>query len=394
MPVVDLFCGCGGLSKGFELAGFNIVASFDSWQPALTCYNANFTHEAHNLDLNNVTNSIQTIQEYHPSIIIGGPPCQEFSNAGPRQEGPLADLTYKYAQIITAILPQYFVMENVPRARESKAYAKARALYKEHQYGLTEVVLDASRCGAPQNRNRFFCVGALNTDDNFLLESIFKEYTGTPVTVRQYFDAHNIELNIDAYYRHPTTYSRRGIFKVDEVAPTIRGVNRPKPPKYKRHKNDAVPLEELEGINKLSLRERATIQTFPQNFNLEGLGISQCDLEQMIGNAVPVTLARFVAERLHAYIQQRENGAMDTRQAFSAWLRAEKGYSDRSISDVFSRLKRAQEILPNQAINEYFIVDLQKQDAYKALTTSVKSQIRIAIKLKLAFTEQLNDQRM
>ena len=54
MPVVDLFCGCGGLSKGFELAGFSIVAAFDSWQSALTCYNANFNHNAQFLDLNDV----------------------------------------------------------------------------------------------------------------------------------------------------------------------------------------------------------------------------------------------------------------------------------------------------------------------------------------------------
>ena len=150
MPVVDLFCGCGGLSKGFELAGFDIVAAFDSWQSALTCYNANFNHDAHFLDLNNVAQSVAAIEPYAPTIIIGGPPCQEFSNAGKRQEGPLADLTYKYAQIIAAIRPQYFVMENVPRAKESQAYSRARTLYKDCNYGLTEVTLDASRCGVPQ----------------------------------------------------------------------------------------------------------------------------------------------------------------------------------------------------------------------------------------------------
>lgn len=126
MPVVDLFCGCGGLSKGFELAGFNVVAAYDEWQSALTCYNANFNHNAQSLDLGNVENAVNTIRPFNPTIIIGGPPCQEFSNAGKREEGVLADLTFKYAQIVTSVLPQYFVMENVPRVKGSKAYAKAR----------------------------------------------------------------------------------------------------------------------------------------------------------------------------------------------------------------------------------------------------------------------------
>lgn len=206
MPVVDLFCGCGGLSKGFELAGFDIVAAYDGWQSAINCYNANFDHEAHNLDLNDVDAAVAAINQYEPIIIIGGPPCQEFSNAGRRQEGDRADLTIRYAEIITHIMPHYFVMENVPRARNSDAYAAAKELYQNHGYGLTEVVLDASRCGVPQKRNRFFCIGALNERDDFLLEYIFEAYIGEPLSVAQYFAANNIPLGIHAYYRHPTTY--------------------------------------------------------------------------------------------------------------------------------------------------------------------------------------------
>ena len=218
MPVVDLFCGCGGLSKGFELAGFDIVAAYDGWQSAIDCYNANFDHKAYKLDLNDVDAAVDAISQRNPTIIIGGPPCQEFSNAGRRQEGDRADLTIRYAEIITHIMPQYFVMENVPRARNSNAYTAAKALYQEHGYGLTEVVLDASRCGVPQNRNRFFCIGALKERDNFLLEYIFSDYIGEPCSVEQYFAANNIPLEIRAYYRHPTTYHRRAIFGVDEVA--------------------------------------------------------------------------------------------------------------------------------------------------------------------------------
>ena len=392
MPVVDLFCGCGGLSKGFELAGFNIVAAFDSWQSALTCYNANFNHNAHYLDLDNVTESVAAIRPYAPTMIIGGPPCQEFSNAGKRQEGPLADLTYKYAQIITTILPQYFVMENVPRAKESQAYARARKLYKDNNYGLTEVVLDASRCGVPQHRNRFFCIGALNAPDGFLIEDIFHHYVGEEITVADYFANNDIQLDIDAYYRHPTTYSRRAIFGTNEVAPTIRGVNRPKPATYNHHDNDAVPANQMDGITQLTPRQRATIQTFPQNYQFENLQLSRCDIEQMIGNAVPVELARFVANRLQNYIQAVANGGriVNERQNFSEWLRTEKGYSDRSISDVFSRLNRAHLLLPNHGINQYLIADLEQLQEFNDLKVAVKSQIRKAIRLKLAYQKETN----
>lgn len=392
MPVVDLFCGCGGLSKGFELAGFDIVAAYDSWQSALTCYSANFDHNAQFLNLDDVDEAVERIMPHAPNIIIGGPPCQEFSNAGRRQEGPLADLTYKYAQIITAILPQFFVMENVPRAKESQAYARARRLYKANNYGLTEVTLDASRCGVPQHRNRFFCIGALNAPDGFLIEDIFQHYIGEEITVADYFANNDIALDIDAYYRHPTTYSRRAIFGTDEVAPTIRGVNRPKPATYSRHDNDAVPEDQMDGITQLSLRQRATIQTFPQDYQFENLQLSRCDLEQMIGNAVPVELARFVANRLQNYIHAIANGgrAVNERQNFSEWLRTQKGYSDRSISDVFSRLNRAHILLPNHEINQYLITDLEQLQEFNELTTAVKSQIRRAIRLKLAYQREIN----
>lgn len=393
MPVVDLFCGCGGLSKGFELAGFNIVSAYDIWQPAIRCYNANFNHEAHILDLNDVDAAVAAIGQHDPTIIIGGPPCQEFSNAGRRQEANRADLTIRYAEIITGIMPQCFVMENVPRVRNSNAYAEAKALYQNHGYGLTEVVLDASRCGVPQKRSRFFCIGMLNNRNNFLLEYIFEAYIGEPRSVAQYFADSNIPLRVNAYYRHPTTYHRRAIFSVNEVAPTIRGVNRPRPATYRHHRNDAVAEGDVADVNKLTLRQRATIQTFPQDFIFDNLDIAQCDLEQMVGNAVPVRLAQFVANCLHLYIEQHQGGhdPMDNQQGFAEWLRTEKKYTDRSISDVFSRLHRAAGILPGHDMDIYFIVDLEQTPEYQNLGADVRSQIRKAINLNLAFLRHMDE---
>lgn len=121
MKVVDLFCGCGGLSLGFENAGMDVVAAFDNWQDALIVYRHNFSHPAINMDLMNINDSINAIRPYNPDIIIGGPPCQDFSSAGKRNENNgRGDLTVCYAKIVSAIKPTWFVMENVERIIKTK----------------------------------------------------------------------------------------------------------------------------------------------------------------------------------------------------------------------------------------------------------------------------------
>ena len=144
------------MSLGFQQAGFNILAGFELWDVAISCYKKNFSHSVENIDLSNVNLSVDIIMKYNPDIVIGGPPCQDFSVAGNRIEGERANLTVAYAKIVEKISPKYFVMENVERAFNSKAYKKARIIFKSAGYGLTEKVLDASFCGVPQKRKRFF----------------------------------------------------------------------------------------------------------------------------------------------------------------------------------------------------------------------------------------------
>ena len=116
MRVVDLFCGCGGLSLGFVKAGMEIVAAFDNWTDALAVYRNNFRHPAIRADLMDIDASVELIRPYAPDMIIGGPPCQDFSSAGKRDENNgRGDLTVAYAEIISRIRPQWFVMENVER---------------------------------------------------------------------------------------------------------------------------------------------------------------------------------------------------------------------------------------------------------------------------------------
>lgn len=297
MKVVDLFAGCGGLSLGFQNAGFNVVAAFDHWDPAIEIYRNNLNHPVFKQDLCDVRKSIKAIKAFEPEMIIGGPPCQDFSHAGKRSEGDRANLTVAFANIVTSrhLRPEWFVMENVDRAQTSSAFKDAQKVFRKAGYGLTIAVLDASLCGVPQRRKRLVCVGKLGAEDGFLSNHLSSRIASKPMTVRDYFGD---ELNTEYYYRHPRNYSRRGIYSIDEPAATIRGVNRPIPAGYKRHPGDPASPK---AARPLTTEERARLQTFPADFKWGG---TKTDREQMIGNAVPVNLAAFIAKGIADYLSE------------------------------------------------------------------------------------------
>jgi DNA (cytosine-5)-methyltransferase 1 len=192
------------------------------------------------------------------------------------------------------------VMENVERISKSRHLKTAKSLFKAAGYGLTEAVLNASLCGVPQNRKRYFLIGELYVEDNTLSFYFSKNMASQPITVYDYLGN---SLGIEYYYRHPRSYARRAVFSIYEPSPTVRGVNRPIPATYKSHPGDAAPV--TPDLRPLTTLERSYIQTFPADFIFEG---SKTDLEQMIGNAVPVKLAEFVAKSLLEYQKDKAAG--------------------------------------------------------------------------------------
>jgi DNA (cytosine-5)-methyltransferase 1 len=302
MTCVDLFSGCGGLSLGFQKAGVKIKAAIDNWERAVNIYNDNFDHPCYHHDLTDEKGSLEIIKKYNPEMIIGGPPCQDFSSAGKRDETlGRADLTYHFANVVTEYKAKWFVMENVERIKKSHILQDITKQFIESGYGLSSVVLDASFCGVPQARKRFFLIGELGGKHNQLNDIYLKNMSKEPMSIRDYLGD---SLGLEYYYRHPRNYNRRGIFSIDEPSPTVRGVNRPIPAGYSKHPGDPDEIE-LADIRPLTTIERSYIQTFPKSFKFKG---TKTDLEQMIGNAVPVNLAKFVAEGIFEYIQK---GASD-----------------------------------------------------------------------------------
>ena len=295
MRVIDLFAGCGGMSLGFENAGFDIVAAFDNWDAAITIYEINFSHPIYKKDLG-ADDVVQQISALHPDLIMGGPPCQDYSIAGKRELGKRANLTIRFAEIVSTVKPTWVVFENVYNIERFSTVTVLKQMLSDAGYGITTQVLDASRCGVPQKRQRFFLVGKLGERDGFLDEALTSNLSNKRMTVRDYLGD---TLNTEFYYMHPRSYNRRAVFSIDEPAATIRGINRPIPENYKRHHADKADI--CDGVRALTTRERGYIQTFPDSFKFPG---AKTDVELAIGNAVPPALAMYVANCIKQYYSE------------------------------------------------------------------------------------------
>jgi len=302
LRVVDLFCGGGGLSQGLSDCGFCVVAAYDNWSAAIDFYRKNIPqHQVEQLDLSDEQNAVRILKSCDFDVIAGGPPCQDFSSAGKRDEsGGRANLTIAYATIVCAVKPKLFIMENVDRAQKTKTFSTAISMFRKAGYGLTEMILDASLCGVPQRRKRVFVCGFLDGVDNALIPYIKRNQASKPMTVRDYLGN---KLGVTYYYRHPRSYARRGIFSIDEPSPTIRGVNRPVPKGYPGHPGDAQTISN--DIRPLTTKERSLIQTFPESWDISG---NKSEIEQIIGNAVPVRLASFVGKCILDYLGNSVTG--------------------------------------------------------------------------------------
>lgn len=292
MKAVDLFSGCGGMSLGFEQAGFEIVGAFDSWAPAAKIYKDNFAHDMHQMDVGG-DEVFPLIRKMRPDLIIGGPPCQDYSISGKRQLGDRANLTLRFGEIVAETQPEWVVFENVYNIERFETLPKLKEMLSKAGYGLSAQVLDASRCGVPQKRLRYFLIGRLGAQDGFFDGCLLGRLADRQLTVREYMGE---TLNTQYYYMHPRSYNRRGVFSIDEPASTIRGINRPIPKNYVKHRGDKVGVRE--GVRSLTTRERASIQTFPTSFKLPG---PKTDVELAIGNAVPPRLAKYIADGINLY---------------------------------------------------------------------------------------------
>ncbi len=169
--VIDLFCGCGGFSKGFEYAGFNVRFGIDLWNDATVTYKHNFKNAVVlNEDIGNVTGKkileICGMKPEEVDVIIGGPPCQGFSLSGKRMIDDERNKLYKsFVELVAEIRPKAFVMENVPglvRLFDGQYGRQVEEDFTNIGYTVKHQILSAENYGVPQQRKRVFFVGLNN----------------------------------------------------------------------------------------------------------------------------------------------------------------------------------------------------------------------------------------
>lgn len=167
--VIDLFCGCGGMSLGFEQAGYNLLLGIDVWEDALVTYRHNHTNnktlcaDLANLQAEDV---YEKIGHQNVDVIIGGPPCQGFSIAGKRIVDDERNSLYKsFVRMVEYFKPKAFVLENVPNILSIGGGIVREAILDDFiklGYTINYKVCLAADYGVPQNRRRAIFVGILN----------------------------------------------------------------------------------------------------------------------------------------------------------------------------------------------------------------------------------------
>ena len=167
---IDLFCGAGGMSLGFEQAGFDVVAAFDSQEFNVATHALNFPNtRAFTRDLSLLDGSelrkLARIGRRNIDVVFGGPPCQGFSVGGRRDlADPRNQLVYHFARLVRQLRPKYFAMENVKglmQAHAQPVLASFLRRIKRAGYSVVEPIqiLNSEDYGVPQRRHRTFILG-------------------------------------------------------------------------------------------------------------------------------------------------------------------------------------------------------------------------------------------
>jgi DNA (cytosine-5)-methyltransferase 1 len=326
MDVVSLFSGAGGLDRGFEKAGFSTIWANEFDREIWSTYEANFPKTK--LDRRSISD-IENSEVPNCDGIIGGPPCQSWSEAGSLRgiEDKRGQLFYDFIRILEYIKPKFFLAENVSgmlAGRQANALEGIKNLFREAGYDVFFKLLNAKNYGVPQDRKRVFFIG-FRTDLSVVFEfpspiepvlflsDAIKDLADCAIKA-QAKDRSNRDSCLISNHEYMTGgfssiyMSRNRVRSWDEPSFTIQAGGRhapihPQAPKMKFVEKDKRIFEPgYEHLyRRLSVRECARIQTFPDDhkfiYDKTAAGY------KMIGNAVPCELAYHVAKSIwHALI--------------------------------------------------------------------------------------------
>lgn len=337
LGVIDLFCGCGGLSLGFERAGFDVLLGIDMWADALATFRFNHRNsQCLQADLSELQpeETANMLNGRQVDIIIGGPPCQGFSVAGKRIVDDIRNKLYKsFVHFVEYYRPLAFVMENVPNILSiGGGIVKGNIMndFTELGYTVDCKILMASDYGVPQNRRRAVFVGFLK---NHRFE-FPKPFTCKKVTAKEAIsdlpecsisdgDAYTsapqsdyqrlMRANSQSVYNHHATVHNQRTIDIISLVPD-GGNYKDLPTELQETRRVHIAWTRLNSqrpsftidtghrhhfhylYNRIpTARESARIQSFPDDFHFMCSTTSQL---KQIGNAVPPLMGEAIAKSL------------------------------------------------------------------------------------------------
>lgn len=325
MNLISLFSGAGGLDLGFHNAGFKTIIANEYDKKICPTFRANFP------EVNLIEGDIRKvkIEEFHVNKeihgIIGGPPCQSWSEAGSLKgiDDERGQLFYEYIRILKDVRPLFFVAENVSgmlAKRHSSAVNSIMELFRKSGYTVNLKMLNANDFNVPEDRDRVFYVGFRN-DLNIIdyeypkplnykptLRDCIWDLKESAIPAREKNKSNGNECIVPnhEYYigdYSPIFMSRNRVRSWDEPGFTVQASGRqcqlhPQAPKMiKIEQNKQIFAEGSSHLyRRMTVREVARVQSFPDNFKLLYDDVNYG--YKMIGNAVPVNLAYHIANSI------------------------------------------------------------------------------------------------
>ena len=334
---IDLFCGCGGLSLGFEKAGFKILLGIDVWQDAITTYKRNHKNsKGICADLSKLKpQGIETeLGGNDVDLIIGGPPCQGFSVAGKRIIDDERNKLYKnFVRYVDYFRPKAFVMENVPNILSIGNGIVKYSIIKDFSdlgYKVVYKILTASDYGVPQNRRRTVFVGLKSRNEFAYPKATTTGYISSKEAISdlpdytvkdgdKYPNAPQSEYqelmrrNANGLYNHRVTIHTERTKSIINLVPD-GGNYKDLPFELRQTRKVHIAWTRLDSsrpsftidcghnhhfhyeYNRVpTVRESARLQSFPDDFVFLGKLGSQL---RQVGNAVPPLMAEAIAREI------------------------------------------------------------------------------------------------
>lgn len=322
MKIVSFFSGAGGLDKGFESAGYDVIWANEFDKGIWETYEKNFPHTK--LDRRSIA-LIPSTEVPNCDGMIGGPPCQSWSEAGALRgiDDHRGQLFFEYIRILKDKRPKFFLAENVSGIlfkRHRQAFETILKSFAELGYNVTFGLLNANNYGVPQDRERVIIVGyqscygidftpppanvykpnlkdAIYDLQKLVVPALDKGYPNSKAKIMNH---EFLTGGFSSIYM-----SRNRVRTWDKPSFTIQAGGRHAPLHPQAPEMEHVGVDKkrfVEGkehlYRRLSVRECARIQTFPDDFEFTYRTVS--DGYKMIGNAVPVEFARQLAEKIKA----------------------------------------------------------------------------------------------